>query len=378
MPDSAEYYFMKVINDYRDFDATSISYYSLSELLYSLNELEDARSVADELINYYPNSEYAIRLAERYQIPLVQEKISLSESDSLKLVYDEISKESSGKVKADSLRNFANIYSDFYLSPRILLDAAIEYSELEKDSTYYADFALYEAARNSYKGELDLFEAYKDSIRVLSADTSLTLAQQAAFKTKLDTVFKKPDYEALFPYFGEYWDTTRVVLDEFKLKFNESNLIDPVRRLATELTIPEIFFITEEVADSTITDSLITGLSSEKSELEVSEPKREVNYLSCRDLRLTPEIEGGMKTFVDSLEIYVIDSTTQFFMIYKFKISREGEVVNYEYVRSNVDEEFRDVIEEAIEDRLRFIPFTYQDEAIPVECDVTFDLSASE
>lgn len=378
MPDSAEHYFIKVIEEYPDYDATSISYYSLSELLYSLDELDLARDAAEELIQFYPESEYAKRLAERYQVSIEQSETRISEADSLKLVYDQLSDLEVSAEKADSLRSFANIYSDFYLSPRIMLDAAFEYSELAKDSVYYLDYEVYDSARVSYQYQLEQFEVYKDSIRVLSTDTTLTLAQQAVLNVKLDSTFKKPDYDKFFPYFGEYWDSTRVVLEEFKMKFSDSQLIDPARRLSGELTIPEIFLIVEQSSDSINTDSLITDVSADSLTSEETVVEQAIKYLSCRDLRLSPEIEGGIQAFIESLEIYVYDTTQRYFMTYKFKISTEGEVVEYNLERANVDEEFRDVIEEAIEDRLKFIPLTYQDEAIPVECDVTFDLSATE
>ncbi len=386
LPDSAQYYFEKVINEYPESDDVAIAYYSLSDLLFNLGEMEEAREQAENLIRAYPESEYAKRLADRFNIPLEVSEVSSNKVDSLRLAFDFLNAMGNSPQKADTLRKFARNHQEYPLAPRAMLDAAMTYSEVAKDSSYFNAVSEYQDARNWYNAEKEEFEVFKDSIRVELEDSTLTVAQQAALGAKLDSTFKNPDYDELFPYLGVYWDSTRSVLKEFTRLFRTSQLSDMANRLQSELSVPAMFIPKEEpvdtlatdtlnlVSDSTLTDSAgtdSTGIAQEAA----PKPKR---YIPCRDIRIQPEVAGGMDRFSAVLLAQLKGKELEFPAVLRYKmfISEKGALDRFELLTTGMPEATITYLEDFLGRNLRFEPPVFGDgESINLQCDVLIDLT---
>ena len=91
-----------------------------------------------------------------------------------------------------------------------------------------------------------------------------------------DSVFAEPDFDNLFPYVGAYWDSTRIVINEFIEAYPEHRLVDQAKVLHVELEVPESLQTLEE---------------------------SDVEYLSCTELKVIPEIVGGKQAFIKKIEV---------------------------------------------------------------------------
>ena len=87
MPDSAAYYFEQVIRDYPTSDVVPITYYSLSELKITIGDNDRARDIADELITKFPDTIYAQRQRERYNIPYNTDISEAGDNEGLSSLY---------------------------------------------------------------------------------------------------------------------------------------------------------------------------------------------------------------------------------------------------------------------------------------------------
>ncbi|HBQ61544.1 MAG TPA: hypothetical protein DD671_18525, partial [Balneolaceae bacterium] len=136
MPDSAIHYFKLAIENPSSESVNMVSLYSLSELYASQGDQDQAMKYARRLVDEYPTSNYASRVAETYglespvrelnSIDIVEIYNSLSSMDSVSSV-----------VKADSLRSFALRNKTHPIAPQALSEAIRAYMEAGKEQEGY-------------------------------------------------------------------------------------------------------------------------------------------------------------------------------------------------------------------------------------------------
>ena len=348
MPDSAEYYFLKVQEDYPNSTAAPVAIYSLSELSINQNNALKARSVADELIERYPSTIYAERLRNRYGIS--EEKISTKSTyeDSLKTKYLTYQSDDIPILeRVDSLKVFAIKHAPSQLSEVALYDVIRLYSEVARDSLYIINITKYNEEINTYKQKEQLFRIQQDSANIALADTSLSKEDSVYWRSILNSKLEAPSYDQHFPYNGAYWDSVRSNIKLYQDTFPEGVNLEQVQLLSNELKPPE-----KEVVES------------------IDESQESSPFYSCTDIEITPKIAGGKDQFLASLKDEDVVLLSDF--VLNFQISEKGDIVSYRIISpENQSSEFIDRLESVIDDYLLFEVTMYEGSAIPIQCDIT-------
>lgn len=351
MPDSAANYFKDVILNHPTSNNVVISYYSLSEIQSSLGMEDEAIKNAKILIDKFPNSRYALRLADKYGIETDQ-KVS-DEVLSLKLQYQVI-KQDTALTKSEladestklALENAKNIES-----VAILFEATQSYIELAKDSSTYSEkFEKWNLEKKMWQQEKTVFKQVQDSAKIAIKDTSLTEDQRIGFQSLMDSSLVAPDFKSSFPYYGDYWDKARINIDLFITSYRNSELIPRMKALKAELEKP----IEQEPVIVQI------------PEVEV---KPETSDLSCNELESKPQIRGGIDAFIAGIGPF--DSEIEE-IIYKISINQRGAIEEFELISQVQDENVVGAFNEAIEYSLTFDPVLINGEAVKVQCNFTF------
>lgn len=351
MPDSAANYFKDVIENHPTSNKVVISYYSLSEIQHSLGMENEAIRNARILIEKFPNSRYAQRLADKYGIE-VNQKI-LDEVLSLKQQY-QVLKQDTTLTKSEladnstklALENAKNIES-----AAILFEATQSYIELAKDSSSFSEYyEIWNQEKKLWKQEKTAFKQIQDSAKVAIKDTSLTVTQKSNFQSLIDSSLVTPDFKDTFPYYGYYWDKARINIDLFITSFRNSELIPRMKTLKTELEKP----IEQE------------PVIVQKPEVE---EKPITSELSCSELEYSPQVRGGLDAFIAGIGPF--DSEVKE-IIYKLSINQRGAIEEFELISQVQDENVVGVFDEAIEYILTFDPVLVNGEAVKVQCNFTF------
>ncbi len=356
-PDSAAFYFHKAIEGPSRVDINTVSLYSLSELSSIQGEDEQAKNYALRLVENYPNTEYAHRVAEKFGLKL-EETNDEDEIDPVQL-YEQILEEDSTSAaqEASLLKQLAFNYSEHRIAPQALSEATQIYMKAGKTApAYQKKFDAWVGLNQEWEQKQKIFNTEKDSSRKMLNDTTLTQEERAGFQSLVDSTLSQPDFIAAFPYRGADWDSARAVADTFLVLFPKAKLQPKITRIKTELKIPQ-----------------------EKKKIEpVEQPKPEIeagtgNYLSCEEIDSKLEIRGGLESFMDSIQLPNDDAGIPE-IVYVFKVNQRGVAEGHTLETEDVPENIQEAFEQAFEKTLSFEPILYEGQAVAVECPVSFPL----
>ncbi len=173
MPDSAARYYRNVMRRFPDSELAPQAIYSLSELYQSSGDSTQALQYAMQLVDFYPNTIYAERMADRYDFDLVREAYVMSREDSIALQYQEIITLGLSDDRAGKLRNFAEKYPDDPQAAQALYRSVLDYIEVAREDEQYA-YRINDLSTTRYiwRQEQDEFEVFRDSVRALLADSA--------------------------------------------------------------------------------------------------------------------------------------------------------------------------------------------------------------
>lgn len=361
MPDSAIHYFKLAIENPSSDNVNMVSLYSLSELYASQGEQDEALEYAKRLVDEYPNSNYASRVAETYglespvqdlsSIDIIEVYHALSPMDSVSTV-----------VKADTLRSFALRNKEHQIAPQALYDAIRAYMEIGKEQeTYQTKLDAWVNSRSRWDERQDEFQSLKDSLQQALNDTTLALSAEdsTSYRAVVDSTLEEPDFSENFPYQGAYWDSARSTIDIFLEEFRDSKLSPKVERMNNELSLPE----------GETEDELTEGPApAEAPEAEAVEG----GYLSCQELGETLEIRGGARAFLD--QITLPDELEIEEITFLFRVNQRGIVDEYELLTEETPEELIATFDNAFSDGFSFEPILSDGQAVAVQCEITFPL----
>ncbi len=172
MPDSAARYFRNVMGRFPDSELAPQAIYSLSELYDSSGDSVQAMQYAMQLVDFYPNTIYAERMADRYMLERqVSEKV-LSREDSLSRAFEEILSHHISEGRAGKLRNFAEKHPEHDKAPEALYRSLQDYAMLARDDDqYHLRLNDLSFTRHIWNQEQNEREAFKDSVRAMMADS---------------------------------------------------------------------------------------------------------------------------------------------------------------------------------------------------------------
>lgn len=357
MPDSAAYYFEKVLNDYPDNPATPMSFYSISELKYAEGDSTIALDYAKKLIDKYPQTRFARRLAEKYGLE-VQDELQLIET-SLINRYETINADSSftDSTKAMMSAELATSNINDSSAPTILYKSIQKFILLAKtDSLFNIKQNEWLEMQNKWQADKDSLEIFKAEIEESLQDTTLNEEEIAVLEAKKDTTMPELDLSINFPYEGEYWDAARSNIDLFLNYFRNSPLAQEINILKDELEVPE------------------------PPEVETVEKLELIDIIVDSDILTCSEIDQIAKPRIhwdDLLVGITYDSETEPDNItYSFIINQRGVVESFELV-SNQDDYSEDLLiqlEDMFYDLLSFEPIIHEGEAVVANCEVPIQL----
>jgi len=368
MPDSAEYYYKEVLNRYPNSDAVPVALYSLAELKAGMGENNEARTYAGQLIQTFPNSVYAERLAEDFGLPLEQRRKVFDAADSLRILFNETL--SNGAMpdirKAQKLRLIAQENPEAPIAPEALFQSAMLYATLGRDSAYYSRFEIWDSAKTVYQENQKQLSMMKDSASVVLADTTLSESKRLYWQSIVDSTLDRTSYQQYFPYKTAYWDSTRTILGQFTSRYPTHQRMNEVDKLLAELTLSK----------GVETDSAQTGEKNSSSLKSLSPGIEADSYISCLELNKAPTIKGGKKQFTEQILYSENTFTTPVGgeVRYLFFINREGGIDSYQPLNRSMDNTLKNSIEKAIDNHLIFEPVLMQGEAVPVKCEVAIPL----
>lgn len=364
MPDSASFYFKKVAENKYNREVKPGALYSLVEIELEAGRNEKAAEYANELIEKYPETAFARRIQEQMENELPGNGNPDSQPESLQSILDNNFDNSASR--ANYLHSYALNEASEDQAPLILYEAAREYmkaarsqeSTKSKIDRWYLDKNLWEAKKNK-------LEVLKDSARVVLSDTTLSERELNYWQSVADSVLQEPDFTDVYPFDGGYWDSTRTILNFIDTNYTSSSVKPMVNRLKQSLQPP----------DPKKPDSLNIPAADSVNVDNDNLPDEEL-ISSCSDLNITPEIDGGMDSFLSKI-VYprwtdgvVMKGDIEFELI----IRETGEVVSYEQVSRMSRTGIPQAFEQAIEAELRFEPFSLE-EAEMMRCTVSFPIN---
>ncbi len=357
MPDSASGYFKDVIQNHPESDKAAVSYYSLSEIQNLSGNEKEALENARSLIQKYPQSRYATRLAEKYKIE--QQEIPDSLNQSIIARHQNIKKDTSltGIQKAEKMTELALANTRTLEAAPILLDAIQKYIELGKrDTIYQQNYDDWITLKRDFDSTEAEFKSLQDSLRTQITDTSLTDIKRQEMQSVLDSTLTEPDYASVFPYYGEDWENARININLFLTNFRNSDLIQRVRILKNELEKPKV----EEPE------------SNQNPEAESEQPELEGDQvIACSEMESELEIRGGLQGFMDFMDDFDTDKES---IVFTLSINQRGIVEESGLVSQDIEQNIVENYRAAIQENLIFNPVLENGQAVPVTCNFTFPI----
>lgn len=389
-PDSAEYYFTRVWTERPQSKVAAVSLYSLAEIAFTENDLTRAKGFAETIIANFPNSIYARRTADRFELSLEQASEEKNpEIETFRALIAQL-KDSDVAIQ-DSVMKWGQRALNEVLGEQAYRLAFEEYlHQTTADSAYKSRLMNWMTLQREWEEKQSNFNTRKDSIRAVLNDTLLDPEIEDQLQASLDSTLSEPIWFDSFPYTGDEWDRARVYLASYDTSFSKNIQAPYLQKLALELRQPENPYLV--VADTTASDStnlftanlrdstiLNDSLRAENPEAFADSSERlnqlehatMQGYTNCSDIGITPEFRGGMVAFLSRIPFpsgIVITPVT-----YRFYINERGIIDDFEALDDDVSPELLEAIEATLSQETSFEPSLQDGRSIRLVCDITLD-----
>ena len=172
--------------------------YSLAEIASSNHQIDRAKELGNIIIQNFPNTVYAKRLAERFSIPIEQDNsIQTTEFDRFRQLYNNF--EMGNGVEIDSLLSWGMSAENSVLGEqayRIGLTSFIE--NITLDSLYQQALSRWLSEQERWIADSANLLAFKDSVVILE-DSLLDPLKDEQLSALLDSTLNEPIwYDLLF------------------------------------------------------------------------------------------------------------------------------------------------------------------------------------
>lgn len=231
MPDSAKFYFEKVINEGPEGSPIASAIYALSDIYLQDEQQEEAIYWAGELISRYPDTELARRISARTGLPIIETE---EESDFPETVMslDIFPALSAVDLKAAEWKQKARNESNREEAARFLFEAASEYIRSAREDEFYEvkqqKWQIVERHSQEFPALDSLLRGNADT---LSVGNEL-LSALGLEDTRMLTQDKLRE---IYPYEGEYWDMAREILLELQNSYPGTSAASRAALLLGEL-----------------------------------------------------------------------------------------------------------------------------------------------
>ncbi|MCG8373763.1 MAG: hypothetical protein MI700_09530 [Balneolales bacterium] len=196
--------------------------------------------------------------------------------------------------------------------------------------------------------------------KTVLADTTVTLAASDSlyYVSLIDSTLSEPDLDPYFPYYGEYWDSTRTTIEAFNTLFSSSSYSASVKTLEREFKLPEIAIPEAEMRDSTMT--------------EPDNPVMDSDYLDCGEIGEYPQIRGGIEGFNARLELP--GSIQEDVIEFLFFINSRGIIDEFKLNSDTENEDLVNAYVDAIDAHISFEPILVDGESRAIVCGIEFEI----
>lgn len=365
MPERAVPYYQNVVDNSDELHLKTMAIYSMAEIDLLNNDYNAAINKYEQLQQLNPQSIYSRRLAGRLNID-VPEDTEPSEEESITEEYLQlisVSDTSQTANRADELVRLADNGTDDSQRAILLFEAAREYmSAAKKEDENHDEMvdAWFQLQQEFNDRQTELAEL-KDSSQVVLSDTTLTDTERNYWQAIADSTLNNPDFSEHFPFEGAYWDSTRSLLTRIETQYASNSTIMPRVRVLKETlqkpeTPPEMVNISDELPeeiDRTLEDSEAVA--------------------DCQEIGIRMNYDGGMEAFMNVITFpsWTENISMRGEVVYRFEISPDGEVIQYEQL-SRMD---RSGIPQSIENAIdRLLEFEPTGRETPVQCSLTFPI----
>jgi tetratricopeptide (TPR) repeat protein len=351
MPDSAANYYQKVIRSSADSVLAAKSIYSLAEIELEKQNREEAIGWYRKLRQVEAGNEFSRRLAN--QLGLKTEERMATERAGDALPDSLRQSEANPADRAERLKMAARYSDDENRTSLLLYDASQAYLEAARSQTDPVSIRRWLTEQDSIKSMNVQWQALKDSSQVMLNDTTLTEEQQGYWQSIADSTYSEPDPSQDFPFYGAYWDSTRVLLAELTEEHPGSYYSDEARTLFNTLKIPE----PESKADTSSAETV----------------QQDEQFPLCEELDVRPRVDGGLTEFMNTLSYpsWTANVTLRGELEYLLTITAGGSPEEMQQM-SNMD---RSGIPEAVEEGVRESLMFENPTGEVVRCRVVFPIN---
>jgi len=265
-PDSAEHYYSKVITNFSVFNVARQAEYSLSELYYVQGQTQEAREMAQDFVDRYPNNRFSERLNEKYNLG---KDVVLTDSVEIKreayrnivLTTDSLNH----FEEAELFQNYTEKYPKSDYAAKSLFTAANLYIKAgREDSLIEQNVAEWQRAEQEFQIERDTLRSLQDSAQVVLRDTTLAEETRSYWMSIQDSSVTPIHKRADFPYQGAAWDSAITVLTQIKNSYKKFGKINHVTILLEEIAIPQEIINERKAAEQARKDAEQRAIEEEQ------------------------------------------------------------------------------------------------------------------
>lgn len=268
MPDSALIHYLRVAEDFPDAEIRPQAMYSIADIYLLNDNRETASEWAQAIIQEFPQSKVAERIASRLGIELTLTAAVLTEDEVAEQEFVSLL-QSLPTLEAESRVTEFQAFTHRHPNSARIADAmfnkALAFAEIGRSQSSFTQlFEEREKLRKEWQLEQESFRMLQDSARYALQDTTLSSEKLSYFEAVIDSSLTQPDFDKLFPFVGSPWDSTRAALSYISDQFAGSRFAERSRAMLDVIQIPASLLPqdepeaeNEEVAEQDIPDDFI-------------------------------------------------------------------------------------------------------------------------
>lgn len=242
MPDSALYHYLRVVEDFKEAEVRPQAMYSIADIYLSVDNIEVASKWGRLIIEEYPTTMMADRIANRLnlEIEIIEDIISDEQraKNEYHLLLDSLSHHSLSD-RITKLSDFMDRHPEATQKPEVLFNKALVFAEMGRSEISFSQkFAERELQREIWSEKYTGFQDEQELAMEALQDTTLSEEDMAIYSNLVDSTLTQPDFDEYFPYMGEAWDSTRTALQSIVSDFAQSRVAERARVMLETLQVP--------------------------------------------------------------------------------------------------------------------------------------------
>lgn len=241
MPDSAVYYYQRIVHDLGDVDTRIQAAYSLADIYLDREQFHVAEQYYQILFDEFPEDRITRRMAQRLGRDI--EQADTSEAQLARLRFDNLREslmQSPPDKQIELLEKFSAENTDSTYQDDLIFYKALAYAEIaRKDSDFRNAIITIDSLRIDYESRLSELKRQQEAAKSKLEDPELDEISKENFQRILDKTLTPPEFDNYFPYTGQYWDKVRELLGLLISDHHASTLSGRAGQLLAVIELPE-------------------------------------------------------------------------------------------------------------------------------------------